>query len=182
MKRKVLAVSAVLAALLTAYTAYAYLATRGLRVYLIGTRLGGILASSWQITLLAALLLWIPGAAVLIRKVSGRRGDATKAAKQTETVDQGAEKRLESRAAAVTAETELLKPRAAAAAAETELPEPQAAAAPPTPAPAKAGPTPPQKPPAFWRRRAAARYCPNCGHEVTGKRFCPECGTKIEEG
>ena len=58
MKRKLLTALLALALLASAYTAYACLATRGMRVYLMGTGLGAVLAGSWQFTLLAAVILW----------------------------------------------------------------------------------------------------------------------------
>ena len=72
MKRKVLFLSLVFAAVLTVYTAYAFIVTRGLKVYLISTRLGKALVSSWQITLLMALIFWIPVLVSLIKKVSSK--------------------------------------------------------------------------------------------------------------
>ena len=76
MKRKLFAITLVLALLTSVYTAYACLSTRGLRVYLMGTRLGTVLAASWQYTLLAAVVLWIPGIVVLLRRGAGRKGRA----------------------------------------------------------------------------------------------------------
>lgn len=67
MKRKLLAILSALAAMVTAYTVFACLSTRGVRVYLMGTRMGAVLAGSWQYTLLAAVVLWMPGAVVLVR-------------------------------------------------------------------------------------------------------------------
>ena len=69
MKRKLFAISLVLALLASAYAAYACLSTRGIRVYLMGTRMGAVLAGTWQLALLAAVILWIPAAITLIRKV-----------------------------------------------------------------------------------------------------------------
>ena len=73
MKRKLFIITLVLALLLSAYTAYACLSTRGLRVYLMGTQSGAILAGTWQFSLLAAIVLWIPGVVTLLRKASGLR-------------------------------------------------------------------------------------------------------------
>lgn len=71
MKRKLFAAALVLALLTSAYTGYAYLSTRGLRIYLMGTRMGRILACSWQFALLAAIVFWIPGGVALVRKIAG---------------------------------------------------------------------------------------------------------------
>ena len=73
MKRKLLTALLALALLASAYTAYACLATRGMRVYLMGTGLGAVLAGSWQFTLLAAVILWLPCLALAVGKVRGLR-------------------------------------------------------------------------------------------------------------
>ena len=72
MKKKLLLVAVVLALVASGYTAYAYFATRGVAVYLLGTQRGAVLAGSWQGTLLLAVALWIPGAVALVRKLRGR--------------------------------------------------------------------------------------------------------------
>ena len=74
MKRKLFAAVLVLALLVSGYTLYAYLSTRGLRVYLMGTQMGAVLAGSWQFTFLAAVVLWSPGVVALVRKAAGLRG------------------------------------------------------------------------------------------------------------
>lgn len=113
MKRKLFAVTLVLALLVSAYTAWACYTTRGLRVYLMDTQLGSVFAGTWQLTLLAAVVLWIPGATVLIRKVSSlkRRGAATPQSRTAGGPIGGGE------------ETELLEPRGGGE--ETELLEPR---------------------------------------------------------
>ena len=102
MKRKLFAATLLLALLVSAYTAYACWSTRGLRVYLMGTKMGAILAGSWQITLLAAVALWIPGIVVLIRKATNLRRKPSafpQAAEPTEILqeDTGTTERLEPR-------------------------------------------------------------------------------------
>ncbi len=86
MKKKLFLAAVLLAALATGYTAWAYFSTRGVAVYLLGTRMGAILAGSWQWTLLAAVLLWIPGAAVLVRRLRRRGQKAAPAAKSAPDV------------------------------------------------------------------------------------------------
>lgn len=102
MKRKLFAATLLLALLVSAYTAYACWSTRGLRVYLMGTKMGAILAGSWQITLLAAVALWIPGIVILIRKATNLRRKPSafpQAAEPTEILqeDTGTTERLEPR-------------------------------------------------------------------------------------
>ena len=103
MKRKLFAAVLVLALLVSGYTLYAYLSTRGLRVYLMGTQMGAVLAGSWQFTFLAAVVLWSPGVVALVRKAAGLRGRKMapgQAEDATEILQQGgmeATERLEPR-------------------------------------------------------------------------------------
>lgn len=80
MKRKLLIGVTAIALLLSAYTGYAFFSTRGLQIYLMGTKMGAIFAGSWQYTLLAAIALWVPGIVVLVRNVSKLRRKKTTAA------------------------------------------------------------------------------------------------------
>ena len=73
MKRKLFAASLVLALLASVYTAYAFSATRGLQIYLMGTGIGAVFAISWQITIFAAILLWVPGVVKLVRLLRRRK-------------------------------------------------------------------------------------------------------------
>ena len=69
MKKKLLLVNIILALAVSGYTAYAWGSTRGLRVSLMGQWL----ASTWQLTLLAAAVLWLPTVIVLLRGLSRLR-------------------------------------------------------------------------------------------------------------
>ena len=44
----------------------------GLKIYLMKTKMGAFLASTWQIALLAAILLWLPVVIVLLVRLSRR--------------------------------------------------------------------------------------------------------------
>jgi len=204
MKRKLFAASLVLALLVSAYTAYACLSTRGLRVYLMGTGMGAVFTGTWQLTLLAAVILWIPGAVVLLRKVRGlrRRGAVSPEAQSAaETVagegeetellkpQRGEEETelLETRRGEE--ETELLKPQRGEE--ETELLEPQrdteketellesGTDGQETEPVFKAGEISGEEPAAPVQAETALRVCPNCGHPVSGKKFCARCGTRV---
>lgn len=74
MKRKLFAASLILALLASIYTAYAFSATRGLQIYLMRTGIGTVFAISWQITIFAAILLWVPGVVKLVRLLCRRKG------------------------------------------------------------------------------------------------------------
>ena len=194
MKRKLFAISLVLALLASAYAAYACLSTRGIRVYLMGTRMGAVLAGTWQLALLAAVILWIPAAITLIRKVRGMRRHSpvpTEDQTATEIVadeeDPEATELLEPRGSAREA-TELLEPRGSAGEA-TELLGPQESAEKEMglPKPVKDATdavfaeSPVKRPAAPARGEPSQRFCPNCGHPVSGKRFCARCGAKTGE-
>lgn len=174
MKRKLLAVLSALALLASVYTAYAYLSTRGVQIYLMGTRMGAVLAGTWQLALLLAVILWAPGMIVLLRKLSELRQRRTASAEaqiSAEVLADGEE------------ETELLKPRTGAEA-ETELLEPRTgteADVAKTDVVSGAREDTEAKPAAPVRKAAPLQVCPNCGHPVSGKRFCARCGTKIGE-
>ena len=181
MKRKLFAISLVLALLASAYAAYACLSTRGIRVYLMGTRMGAVLAGTWQLALLAAVILWIPAAITLIRKVRGmRRHSPVPTEDQTATEIVADEEDPEA--------TELLEPRGSAGEA-TELLEPQESAEKEMglPKPVKDATdavfaeSPVKRPAAPARGEPSQRFCPNCGHPVSGKRFCARCGAKTGE-
>ena len=123
MKRKLLVITLAAALLAAVYTIFAYLSTRGLQIYLMGTRKGAVLAGTWQIALLADILLWIPGAAALIRKIKGRR--KTPGVKErVEASAPNTQDPTEQPEKGETEETELLEPRRGEAE-ETELLEPR---------------------------------------------------------
>ena len=136
MKRKLLVITLAAALLAAVYTIFAYLSTRGLQIYLMGTRKGAVLAGTWQIALLADILLWIPGAAALIRKIKGRRkapgvkermeASAPNTQDPTEQPEKGEteETELLEQRRGETEETELLEPRRGETE-ETELLEPR---------------------------------------------------------
>lgn len=166
MKRKLFAITLALALLTSAYTAWACFSTRGLRVYLMGTQMGAVFAGTWQYTFLAAAVLWIPGAAVLLRRIGAlkrRRAASPQSRIATEIISDELEA------------TELLEPRGSEE--ETELLEP------------RSGGEAPEKtesvfemaePPAVpVREGQPPLLCPNCGHPVAGKKFCAKCGTKV---
>ena len=193
MKRKLLVITLAAALLAAVYTIFAYLSTRGLQIYLMGTRKGAVLAGTWQIALLADILLWIPGAAALIRKIKGRR--KTPGVKErVEASAPNTQDPTEQPEKGETEETELLEPRRGEAE-ETELLEPRRGEMEETvllepcagdddettvPEPEKSEPEKPQpeRPAAKAAGKGTVQFCPNCGAPVTGKKFCPKCGTK----
>ena len=206
MKRKLLVITLAAALLAAVYTIFAYLSTRGLQIYLMGTRKGAVLAGTWQIALLADILLWIPGAAALIRKIKGRRkapgvkermeASAPNTQDPTEQPEKGETEEtelLEPRRGETeetelleprrgeTEETELLEPRKGEAE-ETELLEPCAGdddeTTVPEPEKAESEKPQPQRPAAKAAGKGTVQFCPNCGAPVAGKKFCPKCGTK----
>lgn len=181
MKRKLFVISLVLALLVSAYTAYACLSTRGLRVYLMGTQMGAVFAGTWQFTLLTAVILWIPVAIVLIRKVQGlrRRGPAPVESQipteiMADEEDPEATKLLELQGSAEEA-TELLEPQKSAKK-EAELPKPVRDVT-----DAVFAETPVKRAAAPVQGEPSQRFCPNCGHPVSGKKFCARCGAKVGE-
>lgn len=192
MKRKLFAASLVLALLVSAYTAYACLSTRGLRVYLMGTGMGAVFTGTWQLTFLAAVILWIPGAVVLLRKVRGlrRRGAVSPEAQSAaETVAGEGEETELLKPQRGEEETELLETRRGEE--ETELLEPQrdteketellesGTDGQETEPVFKAGEISGEEPAAPVQAETALRVCPNCGHPVSGKKFCARCGTRV---
>ena len=123
MKRKLLVITLAAALLAAVYTIFAYLSTRGLQIYLMGTRKGAVLAGTWQIALLADILLWIPGAAALIRKIKGCR-KAPGVKERMEASAPNTQDPTEQPEKGGTEETELLEPRRGEME-ETELLEPR---------------------------------------------------------
>ena len=69
MKKKLLVFISIPALLLLGYALYARLSTRGLRVYLAETDKGHFFATTWQLSLLAGLVLALPLFIFLLRKV-----------------------------------------------------------------------------------------------------------------
>lgn len=192
MKRKLFAASLVLALLVSAYTAYACLSTRGLRVYLMGTGMGAVFTGTWQLTFLAAVILWIPGAVVLLRKVRGlrRRGAVSPEAQSAAEAVAGEGEETELlKPQRGEEETELLETRRGEE--ETELLEPQRDTeketellesgmdGQETEPVFKAGEISGEEPAAPVQAETALRVCPNCGHPVSGKKFCARCGTRV---
>lgn len=182
MKKWLFRILLVLALAVSGYTAWAWNSTRGLKIYLMKTKMGAFLASTWQIALLAAILLWLPVVIVLLVRLSRRAKGRTPSA-QTVPVGAAATVIEPRRAAPVTAavpvqptapmeETELIPP---AAPAEETIPlEPAASAANAEPAEAAV-----PEPKAEQTRPAGPRFCARCGNPVTGK-FCARCGAKVE--
>ena len=193
MKRKLLVITLAAALLAAVYTIFAYLSTRGLQIYLMGTRKGAVLAGTWQIALLADILLWIPGAAALIRKIKGRRktpgvkerveASAPNTQDPTEQPEKGEteETELLEPRRGETEETELLEPRRGETE-ETVLLEPCAGdddeTTVPEPEKSESEKPQPQRPAAKAAGKGTVQFCPNCGAPVAGKKFCPKCGTK----
>ena len=206
MKKWLFRILLVLALAVSGYTACAWNSTRGLKIYLMKTKMGAFLASTWQIALLAAILLWLPVVIVLLVRLSRRAKGKTPSA-QTVPVGAAATVIEPRRAASVTAavpvqptapveETELIPP--AAPAEETELIQPAAPAEetepipsavpaeetiPLEPAASAANAEPAEaavpEPKAEQTRPAGPRFCARCGNPVTGK-FCALCGAKVE--
>ena len=194
MKKWLFRILLVLALAVSGYTAWAWNSTRGLKIYLMKTKMGAFLASTWQIALLAAILLWLPVVIVLLVRLSRRAKGKTPSA-QTVPVGAAATVIEPRRAAPVTAavpvqptapmeETELIPP--AAPAEETELIQPAAPAEetiPLEPAASAANAEPAEaavpEPKAEQTRPAGPRFCARCGNPVTGK-FCARCGAKVE--
>ena len=206
MKKWLFRILLVLALAVSGYTACAWNSTRGLKIYLMKTKMGAFLASTWQIALLAAILLWLPVVIVLLVRLSRRAKGRTPSA-QTVPVGAAATVIEPRRAASVTAavpvqptapaeETELIPP--AAPAEETELIQPAAPAEetvliqptapaeetiPLEPAASAANAEPAEaavpEPKAEQTRPAGPRFCARCGNPVTGK-FCARCGAKVE--
>ena len=193
MKRKLLVITLAAALLAAVYTIFAYLSTRGLQIYLMGTRKGAVLAGTWQIALLADILLWIPGAAALIRKIKGRRkapgvkermeASAPNTQDPTEQPEKGEaeETELLEPRRGETEETELLEPRRGETE-ETVLLEPCAGdddeTTVPEPEKSESEKPQPQRPAAKAAGKGTVQFCPDCGAPVAGKKFCPKCGTK----
>ena len=206
MKKWLFRILLVLALAVSGYTACAWNSTRGLKIYLMKTKMGAFLASTWQIALLAAILLWLPVVIVLLVRLSRRAKGKTPSA-QTVPVGAAATVIEPRRAAPVTAavpvqptapmeETELIPPAApaeetvliqpAVPAEETELIQPVAPAEetiPLEPAASAANAEPAEaavpEPKAEQTRPAGPRFCARCGNPVTGK-FCARCGAKVE--
>lgn len=194
MKKWLFRILLVLALAVSGYTACAWNSTRGLKIYLMKTKMGAFLASTWQIALLAAILLWLPVVIVLLVRLSRRAKGKTPSA-QTVPVGAAATVIEPRRAASVTAavpvqptapmeETELIQPTAPAE--ETELIPPAAPAEetiPLEPAASAANAEPAEaavpEPKAEQTRPAGPRFCARCGNPVTGK-FCARCGAKVE--
>ena len=206
MKKWLFRILLVLALAVSGYTACAWNSTRGLKIYLMKTKMGAFLASTWQIALLAAILLWLPVVIVLLVRLSRRAKGKTPSA-QTVPVGAAATVIEPRRAASVTAavpvqptapaeETELIP--SAAPAEETVLIQPTAPmeetvlippAAPAEetiplePAASAANAEPAEaavpEPKAEQTRPAEPRFCARCGNPVTGK-FCARCGAKVE--
>ena len=206
MKKWLFRILLALALAVSGYTVWAWNSTRGLKIYLMKTKMGAFLASTWQIALLAAILLWLPVVIVLLVRLSRRAKGKTPSA-QTVPVGAAATVIEPRRAASVTAavpvqptapmeETELIPPAApveetelippAAPAEETELIQPAAPAEetiPLEPAASAANAEPAEaavpEPKAEQTRPAGPRFCARCGNPVTGK-FCARCGAKVE--
>lgn len=194
MKKWLFRILLALALAVSGYTVWAWNSTRGLKIYLMKTKMGAFLASTWQIALLAAILLWLPVVIVLLVRLSRRAKGKTPSA-QTVPVGAAATVIEPRRAAPVTAavpvqptapmeETELIPP--AAPAEETELIQPAAPAEetiPLEPAASAANAEPAEtavpEPKAEQTRPAGPRFCARCGNPVTGK-FCARCGAKVE--
>ena len=180
MKRKLLVITLAAALLAAVYTIFAYLSTRGLQIYLMGTRKGAVLAGTWQIALLADILLWIPGAAALIRKIKGRR-KAPGVKERMEASAPNTQDPTEQPEKGETEETELLEPRRGETE-ETVLLEPCAGdddeTTVPEPEKSESEKPQPQRPAAKAAGKVTVQFCPNCGAPVAGKKFCPKCGTK----
>lgn len=208
MKRKLFVIASVVALLLSAYTAYAYFTTRGLRIYLMGTRMGAVFAGTWQLTLLAAVLLWIPGAVVLLRKFNKMRRRAASQTSAGQTKTMGG-RGTEDSASLIQPqegnadETELLEPKTGSKDG-TELLEPRKDNGDTTElieplqnggdrtellvreeektellAPASDNSDIPVIAAQKESEPKTPRYCSNCGNLVTGKKFCSRCGTKV---
>jgi len=198
MKRKLLVGISVFALLLSAYTCYAYFTTRGLQIYLMGTKIGAILAGTWQYTLLAAILLWIPGTVVLLRyiiKLCSKKASMA-VEEQTEMIPRGeaagGTESLEPTKDDID-KTEPLAPKVGSAAetkllvsddkGETELLEPRKGSRPGLDVVAQDAEgteiLPPEPDDGKEADPVPPKYCPNCGNLVTGKKFCARCGTKI---
>lgn len=205
MKKWLFRILLVLALAVSGYTACAWNSTRGLKIYLMKTKMGAFLASTWQIALLAAILLWLPVVIVLLVRLSRRAKGKTPSA-QTVPVGAAATVIEPRRAASVTAavpvqptapmeETELIPPAApaeetelipsAAPAEETEL-IPPAAPAEETeliPPAAPAEETIPLEPAASAANAEPAEAAvPEPKAEQTrpaGPRFCARCGNPV---
>ena len=194
MKKWLFRILLALALAVSGYTVWAWNSTRGLKIYLMKTKMGAFLASTWQIALLAAILLWLPVVIVLLVRLSRRAKGKTPSA-QTVPVGAAATVIEPRRAAPVTAavqvpptapveETELIPPTAPVE--ETELIQPAAPAeetVPLEPAASAANAEPAEaavpEPKAEQTRPAGPRFCARCGNPVTGK-FCARCGAKVE--
>ena len=199
MRKKLLLAAVVLALVASGYTAYAYFATRGVAVYLLGTQRGAVLAGSWQGTLLLAVVLWIPGAVALVRKLRGRGKAPAPAAGVTVSpaATAPATARIPPRkgttqppVSAAAAPAPAGKP-AAGYDPTAVLPRPEGTPAAPAPestegpppdrngAPGAAAPARTEEPAA--QPAEPLRFCPMCGSRIAGGRFCERCGAKLRD-
>ena len=189
MKKKLLLVNIILALVVSGYTAYAWGSTRGLRVYLMKTQMGQWLASTWQLTLLAAVVLWLPTVIVLLRRLSRLR--IKKSAGDTQVFQPepaqtngasdayGAPTAGQEEAFGATKVAELIPPAAPANGTVLLEPDVPAWAAEPIPPAAPANGTVPLELDAEQVPQVKkARFCAKCGKPVTG-RFCARCGAKV---
>ena len=167
----------------------------------LGTGLGAVLAGSWQFTLLAAVILWLPCLALSVGKVRGlRKKKAVSSTAETQETGEALEptELIEPRGGA-SDETELLEetdlleatdatespdlliePRKPLDQAETEIvlelePTEPLSLIKPEESPAEEAETESPAP------KTPPLVCPNCGHPVAGKRFCAKCGTRVGE-
>lgn len=79
MKKIVKRIFLVLLVVVTAYTAAATVLVHGVSVYRLNSRLGAVLAISRQVTLLAAVVLWIAALILLGRWIAARRKNRAQA-------------------------------------------------------------------------------------------------------
>ena len=178
-----------LALLATSYTLYAFLSTRGVNIYLMGTQRGAFLASTWQIGLLIAVVLWLPWVIRLLRRVS-RGKAAQRGAAGTVTLPNGqvvnTQTLIEPRqgtgvpaAPVVTQTQDLAGMEAAAQRKDSEQTLDQWEETELLPMEDLQNLTP-------YREMAKAsapvgegKFCPACGNPVTEGRFCGHCGAKL---
>ena len=178
-----------LALLATGYTLYAFLSTRGVKIYLMDTQRGAFLAGTWQIGLLIAVVLWLPWVFRLLRRVS-RGKAAQRGAGGTVTLPNGqvvnTQTLIEPRqgtavpAAPVVTQTQDLAGMEAAAQGqapeqspdrweETEL----------LPMEELQNLTPYREMAKVSTPTGEGKFCPACGNPVTEGRFCGHCGAKL---
>lgn len=179
-----------LALLATGYTLYAFLSTRGVKIYLMDTQRGAFLASTWQIGLLIAVVLWLPWVFRLLRRVS-RGKAAQRGAAGTVTLPNGqvvdTQSRIEPRrgtgvpAAPVVTQTQDLAGMEAAA--QRQAPEPALDPWEETellPMEELQNLTPYREMVQASAPAREGKFCPACGNPVTEGRFCGHCGAKLE--